>query len=83
MAANDNPPRCRLEETLGKPGTCSGARCPFWDDAGPGACIFASLDLRGRDQLTGWLLELRRRLEIDEETTRNRFFERLNAGRSD
>jgi hypothetical protein len=76
---------CRLEQAVGQVGICPGPRCPFWDDSrqGSGGCTFESLDLRGREQLAGWLLDLRRTLERGDEDARREFFARLNAGGSD
>jgi len=73
-----------LEQAVGRSGICPGARCPFWESSrGGGACSFESLDLGGREQLAGWLLDLRRGLEDDQDEARREFFARLNAGRSD
>jgi len=76
---------CRMKDSLGEPEPCPGDRCAFWEG---GSCAFQSLDLRGRPQLAGLLLELRGELESvkeadDARAARRRFFRRLNAGSSD
>jgi len=70
---------------VGESGRCTGSHCPFWAEAteGRAGCIFEEVDLRGREQLARWLLDLRRDLEEGDEDVRSRFFARLNAGRSD
>lgn len=76
---------CRIKESLGGLEPCPGNRCLFWEDGG---CAFQQLDLRGRPELAGFLLNLRSEIESteeadDAEAARRLFFHRLNAGRSD
>jgi len=76
---------CRMKRSLGEIETCPGARCPFWED---GSCAFRNLPLHGRPELAQFLLSLRgelerARAEEDAASARHRFYERLNAGRSD
>jgi hypothetical protein len=76
---------CRMKESLGTTEQCPGTQCPFWEQDG---CGFAELDFRGRPELARFLAGLRVELESvreaeDARDVRSRFFERLNAGRSD
>jgi hypothetical protein len=76
---------CRLKEIVAEPERCPGKLCAFWDR---GSCALERIDLRGRAELAGFLLDLRGELESfrDREqasAARRLFFQRLNAGRSD
>jgi hypothetical protein len=76
---------CRMKESLGEIEACPGDLCPFWEG---GSCAFWHLELRGRPELAGFLLELRGELESarpreDAGNARRLFYQRLNAGRSD
>jgi hypothetical protein len=73
---------CRLKESLGEPEPCPGELCAFWE---VGSCALERVDLRGRPELAGFLLDLRGELESlrDPSAARRRFFQRLNAGHSD
>ena len=74
-----------MTESLGRTEQCPGSRCAFWD---ADECPLDGVDLHGRPELAGFLLDLRAELESlrDEEqasAARRLFFQRLNAGRSD
>jgi hypothetical protein len=76
---------CRMKRSLGEIEACPGARCPFWED---GSCAFRNLSLQGQPELAEFLLGLRgelerARAEEDADAARHRFYERMNAGRSD
>lgn len=76
---------CRMKKRLGELEACPGVLCPFWED---GSCAFRNLPLDGRPELARFLLGLRgelerARAEDDADAARHRFYERLNAGRSD
>ena len=80
--------QCRIEEVLGHAEACPGEQCPFWDgDAAGGGCSFRELDLAGRDQLAGWLHDLRGSLESvprqDEAARRRAFWQRTNVRHAD
>jgi hypothetical protein len=81
---------CRLEKSLGHEETCPEQGCPFWNagvEERQGYCAFDRADLNGREDLAGWLLDLRRQLERDESVDRDEirsgFYRRLNEGRAD
>ena len=75
---------CRMKESLGDIEACPGRLCPLWDRG----CAVECVDVSGRPELAMFFLELRgtlesvRAAELDA-TGRRRFFERMNAGRSD
>ena len=74
-----------MKESLGVIEACPGARCPFWED---GSCAFRNLPVDDRPEVAKFLLGLRdelerARTEEDADVARHRFYERLNAGRSD
>jgi hypothetical protein len=74
-----------MKESLGVIEACPGARCPFWED---NRCAFRTLPVDDRPEVAKFLLELRdelerARAEEDADAARHRFYERLNAGRSD
>ena len=76
---------CRMKESLGEIEACPGAPCAFWEGEG---CALGQIDFRGRRDVATFLLGLRSELESvrmaeDTAEARRRFFERLNAGRSD
>ena len=76
---------CRMKESLGKIEACPGGLCPFWEDD---SCALRHVDLCGRPELAEFLLELRGELDSvrameSDRAGRVRFFERMNAGRSD
>ena len=76
---------CRMKKSVGELEACPGPLCPFWEDD---SCAFRNLPLEGRPELAGFLLDLRGELERareeeDVDAARHRFYERLNAGRSD
>jgi hypothetical protein len=81
---------CRLAQSLGHAEVCPEEGCPFWTpgvEERQGHCAFDGLDLNGRKDLAGWLLDLRRELEekgeAESDVVRSRFYRRLNDGRSD
>lgn len=52
---------CVLHQALGRQRDCPGEACALWEDG----CTIAALklDLRGREDLAAYLLEVRHRLE--------------------
>jgi hypothetical protein len=76
---------CRVEAALGRREACPETGCPFWS-AGVRACqdhcTLEGLDFAGRAEFAQLLHELRFELAGDDDT-RRRYYERLNAGRSD
>lgn len=84
------PLLCRIDHLLGHDRECPGPACPFWEAGkglAAGRCIFDQVDLSGRTELAGWLAELRDAISTGDygvsDEARRRFYERLNAGRSD
>ena len=74
-----------MKKSLGVIEACPGERCAFWEDR---SCAFRNLPVEDRPEVAEFLLGLRdelerARAEDDEAAARHRFYERLNAGRSD
>ena len=90
MADGTDVKLCRLERSLGHERACPEEGCPFWSSGAEerqGHCAFDGVDLNGREDLAGWLLELRGELEgregAERDATRSSFYRRLNEGRAD
>lgn len=61
------PDPCDLHLALGRVDACPGHACPFWQDE-VGACAVSHLGrIEQSPQLTEWLLDVRRRLELARE----------------
>jgi hypothetical protein len=78
---------CALEHAVGRAGTCPESGCPFWEPGGavlPGRCAFEQIDLAGRSDVAGELLQIRALLEspvsVDaDRDARHRFHQLLNG----
>ena len=84
------PRLCRLQEACGQTEVCPREGCAFWQisPSGYGGCALERIDLSGRRELAGWLLDIRALLtqtrdQEDGADVRQLFYERLNAGRGD
>jgi hypothetical protein len=54
---------CALEHAVGRAATCPESGCPFWEPGGavlPGRCAFEQIDLAGRSEVAGELLQILR-----------------------
>jgi hypothetical protein len=88
MSETSSP--CRLSEALGVTEECPEKTCPFWEPGGAvlvGRCAFERLDLSGRRDLAGFLMQIRDGLgteRTDEKREARRLvFRRLNEGRGE
>ncbi|HEY8315767.1 MAG TPA: hypothetical protein VIG35_02795 [Gaiellaceae bacterium] len=83
--------RCLLEEAFGHTVPCGESGCVFWEPGGAvlhGRCAFEHLDLRGRPEVAGELLQIRARLEAAadsdaERTARHLYHQLLNRSEDD